>query len=440
MGNSFDTVVIGGGLAGLVAARDLSATGLSVLVLEARDRLGGRAYYRPFAGGDVKVELGGGWVNPQWESHVARATERYGVRLIPGSVARRTTVLGAEASAFVATLTESETRAAERALYQLLATSHRLRPGAPLDRQNTADADVSLEDFVVAHRVPLRVAEPLYAWLGMQIGAHPNEVSVLQCANLVAGYGNSVWGLWSSLGQRFEGGTWALVDAIANDSRATLRLSTPVTGVALGPEDAAVTIAGGETITAATAVLATPLNTWRDLEFEPALSDDKRLAIDRGHAGAAVKVWVLLDGAPAGGVVALDWGGELCWLSTHEHLSADGWIGVGFSVTPESFDPNNRARVDDAFAALVPGLRVLACDSHDWLADPFSRGTYAAHAPGQLSRFHSSLQAPSGRLAFAGGDIAPTMVGTLDGAIESGARAARQAVQITRTGGASGVT
>ena len=75
----FDVIVIGAGFAGLTAARDQRDAGRSVLVLEARDRIGGRTHYNYLEGLDQKVEFGGTWVVPQYQPHVAREVERYGL-------------------------------------------------------------------------------------------------------------------------------------------------------------------------------------------------------------------------------------------------------------------------------------------------------------------------------------------------------------------------
>src|SRR5215210_7520251 len=76
-----DVAVVGAGLAGLVAARDLVAAGLSVAVLEARDRVGGRLLNHTLEGGAV-VELGGQWVGPTQDRVLALA-EELGIGLFP---------------------------------------------------------------------------------------------------------------------------------------------------------------------------------------------------------------------------------------------------------------------------------------------------------------------------------------------------------------------
>ena len=85
---SYDVVIIGGGFAGVTAARDLQKRGLSTIVLEARDRLGGRTYYEERNG--FHVELGGTWIH--WtQPFVWAEKERYGLEVqeTPGCVAER---------------------------------------------------------------------------------------------------------------------------------------------------------------------------------------------------------------------------------------------------------------------------------------------------------------------------------------------------------------
>ena len=77
-----DILIIGAGLAGAAAAEELSARGFIATVLEARDRVGGRGFSRPFATGDELLDFGGAWIRP-WQVHIHDACARHGVALRP---------------------------------------------------------------------------------------------------------------------------------------------------------------------------------------------------------------------------------------------------------------------------------------------------------------------------------------------------------------------
>jgi monoamine oxidase len=69
----FDTVILGAGWSGAVAARDLTAKGYSVLILEGRDRVGGRAQtWRDKGKGDVKIDVGCSWIHGYTEGNPTR--------------------------------------------------------------------------------------------------------------------------------------------------------------------------------------------------------------------------------------------------------------------------------------------------------------------------------------------------------------------------------
>src|SRR5947208_1123502 len=78
----YDAVVIGAGFAGCIAARDLTERGNRVLLLEARDRLGGRTYSTKFPGTDVDIEMGGQFFLPGVHVDLEREMERYGVETV----------------------------------------------------------------------------------------------------------------------------------------------------------------------------------------------------------------------------------------------------------------------------------------------------------------------------------------------------------------------
>ena len=82
-----DVAVLGAGLAGLCAARELSDAGLDVVILDARDRVGGRTWTVPFDAAGCSVDLGAEWVAPQHHRALMAELERYEIGLEPAEVA-----------------------------------------------------------------------------------------------------------------------------------------------------------------------------------------------------------------------------------------------------------------------------------------------------------------------------------------------------------------
>ena len=204
-----------------------------------------------------------------------------------------------------------------------------------------------------------------------------------------------------------------------------VRLSSPVARIEQDGAGVSVTTRAGEVVLRPRpASSRCRLNTWRDIEFAPGLSERKRQAASEGHTGHSTKVWALVENAPDH-LVGVGWGGGLNWLST-EFTLPEGSLMVGFGTGPEMLDVLERRRHPACDHRFIPGARVLATDAHDWNGDEFSRGTWMAHRPGQLSRYHSAFQETEDRLAFAGSDLALGWAG-LDGRSRGDRRPGRSA-------------
>ena len=104
-----------------------------------------------------------------------------------------------------------------------------------------------------------------------------------------------------------------------------------------------------------------------------------------------------------------------------------------FGWDSSAIDGNDREAVQRALRFFVPDLDVVDVACHDWVTDEFSQGTWMHHRPGNLTQAAPSMRQPHGRIHFAGSDIAAITVGGIDGAIETGARAARDIVRSLTT-------
>lgn len=435
-----DAIVVGGGYAGLRAARDLRDAGhTDVVILEARDRLGGRTLARTFPGTDQRIELGGTWISPRLHPLIAGEMKRYGLKLAhheegpPPSFRWRFD--GATLDGFP--VAGDELYDLERALFRIIDDSHRIDPAVPRDQQDLSDLDVSVEEYLTRLGVGKRTYDFLAVWGALGSGATPSEWSALSALSLIAASGFSAYAWYGAVTEKFERGTPGFIESVLADADPTVRLGTTVTRVRQDPDSVTVTTSTGEQLNAPAAVIAVPLNLIREITFEPRLSEPKARAAREGHPNRIRKGWILVDGAPAN-TILIGPGNDLLWISP-EYEIAGATLMVAFTAPPSTLDMADQAAVQRAVEQHVPGAKVLSVDTHDWIADPYSKGGWPAHPPGRLSRDASSLQQPEGRVCFAGADLATCWIGWLEGALETGARAAADAAAIIARGPAKPV-
>jgi monoamine oxidase len=427
--HQYDVIVVGAGFAGVTAARDLVDAEHSVLVLEARDRLGGRTWYRPFADTEQMVEFGGTWVNPDLNRAVAREVSRYDIALTESPEPEQ--YLSLIAGRLVNSpfpIPANQLLDFERAMYDLISAAHRINPELPLDTQGVEDLDIAFDDFLARSALPSETREFIDAWVRLSHGCETTELSALQTLSWIASLHYSATALALMLTTKFARGTIDLIDSMIADARPDVALESPVASVRQTSNMVEVATSAGDVHRAQAAVIAVPTNCWGDLEFVPQLSAAKMAVTRERHPGAAKKSWALTRNAPAFAGV----GGPTTpfdVLAT-EYSLPGGDLIVGFATQGSSLEPSSRSSVQSALEDFVPEIEVVKVDTHDWVTDPFSKGTWLAAPPGRLSKHASGASSPEGRLAFATSDVAHAFSGWIDGAISAGASSAAQVERI----------
>lgn len=425
MPESYDVAVIGGGFAGVTAARELRLRGHRVVIVEARDRLGGRTWVSEFCG--LPVEMGGQWVH--WlQPYVWAEIGRYGLGIEESPHAERGgwisggRLIEAPADAYYARLNEAIDRYCHdaRVVFE--------RPFDPLfaaDRVAQIDGQ-SVRDRLDAMDLPRETRDLLDGeWAG--VGHAPNGETGLSVA--LRWYALSGWDgrlIHDTTGRyTLAGGTRSLIDAMVSDARPDVLLSAPVAAVEQDNQMVAVTTRNGQRLAARAVVMTAPLNTWNAIAFTPALSAAKMAVAGEGQASRGVKVWVRVRNeiAPFFGSAPDDH--ALNWLGT-AHSLPGATILVGFGAAADRLDIADRAAVQRAVQEFLPGVIVEEAGGHNWVADEFSRGTWPVFRPHQLTRSLRALQEREGRVFMAGSESANGWSGFIDGAIESGLTAARK--------------
>lgn len=419
---SADVIVVGGGIAGLVAAREAVRAGRSVIVLEARARLGGRTWTDDFSAAGVPVELGGAHFSTRHHPRIARELERYGLATAPRlrEGARYRWMLDGRLSDEFG-LTGFEREELERALVNAVVAARRIDPDRPRDGQGLEDLDIPFEQFVDAMELPSRVAKLLYAWGALGTGAGIAEWSALASLSWLAAINCSPYATFAEVSLRFKDGTRSLVDALASEG-ANIYLSAPVASIRQATDGVQVMTRNGDCFSGAVAVVATPLNTLRDVSFDPGLSPGKKEVIASGHPGRMQKVWMLVEGLEDE-TAAVGWESQFMWLGTVEAVG-DAKLLAGFaSLERGGLDPEDEDAVRRAVRELMPSAEVLATKWHDWESDRYSQGTWMVFRPGVMTRRHGELCRSEGRVHFAGADVATRWIGWIEGAVATGIRA-----------------
>ncbi len=424
----YDVIVVGAGFAGATAARELSKGGKRVLLLEARSRLGGRTFTSEFAG--KKIELGGTWIH--WhQPFVWAEMHRYGLGVEESPVAEPTTgiVLRADGTreqhdplSMFTTMAE----AFEKFFHDSIV--HFPRPYDPLYMESVPELDKqSVKDRMKQLNVPPEQQDMMTGIFGAMIGLDMDKAS---STAIMKAYACSGWNFTAFMDAqsryKIEGGTIALINAMLEDSDVEVRLATPVETIEQKGDVVLVTTDEEKTISARAAVITIPRNTYSKIDFMPTLSEEKTQALSGDRQARGFKVYAHIR-QDVGQILAAGAASQpFCFMQTESH-GPDGSIVICFGSSRDNLDTNDNEAVIAEIKKYLPEADVLSITGYDWVYDPYSMGAWPAYATGDLSTALKPLQKPEGNLFFAGAATANGWHEWIDGAIESGIRAAREA-------------
>ncbi|CAB4943058.1 MAG: FAD-dependent oxidoreductase [Actinobacteria bacterium] len=424
-----DTLVIGSGLAGLTAARDLTDRGYSVLVLEARDRLGGRVYTRPFTGHEALIiEVGGAHLNLRSERNMRREIDRYGIEVYAneGDVKHSCFFVAGQLRTGLPVPVD-QLSALERAAIRMAEDAKRISPGIPLADQSVSDLDVSIADYFGRLELPPEAHDFVVGLVAGWIQADAERTTVIHLLQAVLSCGGSPFDtFFGTFGEGFVHGASSLVEAIVAGSDLDVRFSSHVTDVSQGEGSVTARTSSGQTYSGATCVIAVPAWTLGSIAFDPPLAMDKYATLAQAHHVKGVKKVLLVENAPTGVFSVSGLSARFQWLFQDRVLPDGRILMVGFSLH-EDLAANDVDAAQVAIAQLLPGARVVAVDGEDWYADPLTRGIVGFCPTGLGRTFAATMSRPEGLLAFAGAELTtdPLFWGWMEGAVESGHEAAR---------------
>jgi monoamine oxidase len=425
-----DVIVVGAGFAGCSAAREVRRAGLEPLLVEARDRIGGRTWTDEWHG--QEIERGGGWVH-WFQPHVWSEVTAHGLtpEVGPRHEACFWHVGGRTHSGDYGACEAATARGWDA----FVAGSEEMLP-LPHDPLHDPAAIARLDGLTMSERIEeLDLDDEALATLIPELEgvAHAplDRAGALTAVRWHALAGHSLPLIQESGGGdiTLAEGTRGLITPIHDEAGAETLLSTPIAAVRQTADRVVVETAAGDELDAAALVLAVPLNVLHDIRFGPELPTLTREAIAYGQASSGIKLFVRARG-PRVHASGLHPKHPFSYIVT-QWLYDDGTqIMIGFGPDHSVCRPDDLDWVQRELDRVIPGFEVLDATAHDWQADPFSQGTWAVHRPGWYTRFHRAMGEPHGRLVFAGADFANGWTGFIDGAIESGTRGGRAAARI----------
>ncbi len=440
-----EVVVVGAGFAGLAAARHLADAGVDVVVVEARERVGGRSWSVVTPGG-FAVDRGGQWIGPT-QHHLQALADELGVETFPTYTAGEA-VEWRQGSRYTyrGLVPTSDHQAAAEGIEAILDLDLAALE-VPLDRPWAAPDAAALDGQTLATWLDTHLEAPaarsiLDVAVKAIFGTEPAELSLLFTlfyCHAGGGLTNLVRTTGGAQERRFVGGSQQLALGLAAGLGHRVVTGTPVEAVSHGTDRVVVSgRRGGEAwrIGARRAIVAMPPSISARLDWSPPLPGVRDQLSMRMPMGSVTKVHAIYDrpfwrnGGLNGQLVA-DQG---ALRSTFDDSPADGSHGalVGFIAGDECrvFERRGPAARDRAVLfelerAFGPeaGRPVELVVQH-WPAEVYTRGgPVAISVPGALSGFGPALREPVGAVHWAGTETATEWCGYLDGALSSGTRA-----------------
>jgi monoamine oxidase len=450
-----DVIIIGAGLAGLTSARELIRAGKSVLVLEARDRVGGRLLTREVMPG-VHLDLGGQWIGPT-QDRVAALAHEFQLQTFPTyNLGHHTLFANNKISHYKGTIPNLGLRALldiGRAQKKLDKMANMIPLHAPWEAVKAQEWDrQTFDTWIEKHMSTKAGKNGLHIFSEAVLAAQSHEFSLLHALFYIrsgSGFEKLIDTEKGAQRDRFVEGAQALATRLAEPFKDCIRLKTPARSI-VQKSDSVVIETGQGAYGAKHAIVAIPPTLAGRILYDPPMPAVRDQLTQQLPHGAVIKCMAFYS-TPfwrEQGLSGFATGDNGAVKLIFDNSPQDGSTGVLLA-----FLEGERARelgcipADERRQAVVNSLKLYFGEraaqpenymDQDWVAEEWTRGCYGAHFPtGTWTQFGAALRKPVGRIHWAGTETATRWMGYMDGAIESGVRAAQEVLKVVDFGSQS---
>ncbi|CZT09576.1 related to amine oxidase [Rhynchosporium graminicola] len=453
---SYDVIIVGAGLSGLQAAHDIQQAGLSFLVLEARDRVGGKTWSVPRADGKGHVDIGAAWINDTNQAFVYALTQRFRIELLEQNVDGDCIFQDKDGAthAFPYGTSPKFSEAQVTDFERIRDTIHDLSVAYGSKASSVENYDqMSLEQFAISKDASEKTVDMIRIWTRVMLGIEASTISA-QFFIEYTGKGGGLKQLRSDQkhgGQylRFRKGSQQMAIGLAAMLRPkTVHLSTPVASISDSGNIVTVTTATGKTFRSTKVILSIPTPLYNDITISPPLSGTKAVIASSTMHGYYSKMILCYDTpwwtkpTPAsqkscGLAISYQTPSAVIRdtsVSADNHYCLTCFVGGAPGLAWSKLPQHERraqvlAQVSNIFGNKEEAYKPVEIFEQEWSKEQYSKGAPCpVMGPGLLTSVGGScaLKEVVGNLHFVGTETSDVWSGYMEGAVRSGVRGAEE--------------
>jgi monoamine oxidase len=452
MDAKLDCIVIGAGFSGLAAGRILQEEQKSFLILEARDRVGGRTHTRYFDNGKY-VDIGGQWIGPTQDRMYNLAREHGMEWYETYNEGKNILDLNRVIKTYTGLIPKMDIPSLvniDFVLKKLDGLAKKIELSNPWSNSTAATWDsMSLEAFVKKHCYTRNCYKVVRAGLETVYACELNEVSLLHALFYIRS-GTNLNVLLSikdgAQQHRIKGGMQPFAERIAEKFQASIRLNSPVRRI--DQSDSFISVSGdGFEYQTKRVIVAIPPVLIREIEFRPSLPLKKQQLLHKLSMGIVGKVFGVYEkpfwrNNGFSGQVVADENAPFQTLFDSSPVNSEYGVLLAFCIgnrAREFFSQNEQTRKNIALEYFEryfgkEAAQPIYYTDHCWADEAWSKGCYAALYPtGAWTNFQNELPKPTGSIYWAGTETSDVWFGYIEGAVRAGERAAQEVLKSLNT-------